>query len=437
MAIKVAWPQQPNKFEDLNISEKLMENLILKTLKRDGKMDELTIARKLKVSALAIREIIQALKKRKVLDTPMPLQYYMTELGKQMEKEAYEEDAYVGPCPVNFQEYADMVNNLSKYEERASLEEVKDAFSKMTLQMEFMLKVKEAYNAQRPILLYGPPGNGKSLISNSLHALLKNNILVPFAFEFNSMIVNFYDPAYHKIVRDPSKDQMASQATNSGPLMQMSAKKDDPRWLEIKPPLVIVGTEFRVKDFDIAYDGKYEAPPLVKANNGIFVVDDLGRQVDSHVDILNQFIYPLEALECIIRMAGGSRLIVPYKQRLFVSTNLNKEEIIDDAFNRRLLYQFKIDKPAPDTFVEIFVNVLRGRWDHIPEEQAVEFGKKLMDWYKEDNRILRGSDPRNLSIMLDATLMEGETMDLTMDLFRRVYDIFPMADAGTEKQYGM
>lgn len=412
-----------------------MENLILKLLKRDGKMDELTIAKKLRVSSLAIREIIQNLKKRKVLDTPLPLEYYMTDFGKQMEKEAFEEDAYVGPCPVNFQEYADMVRNLSKYESRATNEDVEKAFSKMTLHMDFLLKVKEAYNAQRPILLYGPPGNGKSLISNSLHALLKSNIMIPFAFEFNSMIVNFYDPAYHKIVRDPGTEVVSAQPENAGPLLQMSAKKDDPRWLEIKPPLVIVGTEFRVKDFDIAFDGKYEAPPLVKANNGIFVVDDLGRQVDSHIDILNQFIYPLEAQECIIRMAGGSRLIVPYKQRLFVSTNLNKEEIIDDAFNRRLLYQFKIDKPTPDRFVQIFANVIRDRWSYIPEEQAVEFGVKLLDWYKEDNRIVRSSDPRNIAIMLDATLMEGEQMNLTMDLFRRVYEIFPMADAGTEKQY--
>lgn len=435
--MKLEWPVQPTKFEDLNISEKLMENLILKLLKRDGKMDEVNIAKKLRVSTLAIREIVQNLKKRKVLDTPVPLQYYMTELGKQMEKEAYEEDSYIGPCPVNFKEYADMVNKQSKFEVRATIKDVEEAFSKMTLQREFLLKVKEGFNAQRPILLYGPPGNGKSLISNSLHKLLKHNILIPFAFEFNSMIVNLYDPAYHDVVRDPGNDALSPSdpAIDNAPLMQLSAKKDDPRWIEIKPPLVIVGTEFRVKDFDIAFDGKYEAPPLVKANNGIFVVDDLGRQVDSHVDILNQFIYPLEALQCIIRMAGGSRLVVPYKQRLFVSTNLNKEEIIDDAFNRRLLYQFKIDKPTPETFVEIFKNEIQKRWDYISDETCVDFGFKLMEWYKEDNRILRGSDPRNLCIMLDATLLEGEKLDLTLELFRRVYEIFPMADAGTEKQY--
>jgi predicted ATPase with chaperone activity len=427
------WPIQPTKLEDLGISEKVVENLILKLIKRDGKMDEGTIARKLRLPVNVIRGMIESLKKRKILDTPLPMQYYLTELGKQMEKEAFQEDAYIGPAPVSYKEYSDMVLKQSQMEQRVTLEEVKEAFAGITLKEEFLRKVKEAFNSQRPILLYGPPGNGKSLITHSLHKLLqKKTILIPFAIEFNSAVINIYEPAYHQVVRDIVEEKKNAGDSFS---MSLSAKKEDPRWLEITPPLVVVGTELRVSDFDVTFDGKYEAPPLVKANNGIFVVDDLGRQRDSHIDILNQFIYPLEAQQCIIRMAGGSRVVIPYKQRLFLSTNLNKKEIIDDAFNRRLLYQFLIDKPDEPTYLEIFKNEVKKRWAYIPDEEIKLMGQELLKWYKEDNRILRASDSRNICIMLDATLVEGEELILTKDLLRYVYDNFPMAYEEYAKEY--
>src|SRR5690606_1119859 len=161
----------------------------------------------------------------------------------------------------------------------------------------------------------------------NLHRLLRDPVLLPHAFEFNSKVVRLYDPAYHRLRVDLMNKEEAASAGGVS-----TAGKPDRRWLISEPPLVTVGTEFKIEHFEIPYDGQYFAPPHIKANNGIFIFDDLGRQTQDHNMILNQFIYPLEQREALVRFPGGSTIKAPFLQRLFLSTNLNHEEIIDDAF---------------------------------------------------------------------------------------------------------
>ena len=165
-----------------------------------------------------------------------------------------------------------------------------------------------------------------------------------------------------------------------------TAGKPDRRWLISDPPLVVVvGTEFKVAQFDITFDGQYFAPPHMKANNGIFIFDDLGRQAEDHNMILNQFIYPLEHRASIIRFAGGSSLRAPFMQRLFLSTNLNHEDILDDAFKRRLLYQVLVDRPTTKLWKKIFMNE-SGKVG-IDPHAAADLGDNVVDWYKADDRV--------------------------------------------------
>ena len=172
--------------------------------------------------------------------------------------------------------------------------------------------LKEGFNSQRVMLFYGPPGNGKSLITDNLHRLLRDPVILPYSFEFNGKVVKLYDPAYHKLRDDLMKKEEEERAGNLS-----TSDKPDRRWLISYPPLVTVGTEFKVAHFEISYDGQYSAPPHVKANNGIFIFDDLGRQTEDHNMILNQFIYPLEQRESIVKFAGGSSLRAPFLERLF------------------------------------------------------------------------------------------------------------------------
>jgi len=415
-------PPQPRNLKEAGISYRVVESLILKTIKQEGAMSLEMLSESMKLPIGVFKDIVVSLHHREVLDTPMPLHYDLTNKGRELVHHYENEDAYVGPAPVSFKDYCETVERQAKRERRVTQEEMDEVFKDYPMRPELRRILKEGFNSQRVIIFWGPPGNGKSLVTDNLHRLLKDPVLLPYAFEFNNRIVQYYDPAYHHLLDDLMQQEEEATANTLG-----TSGKPDRRWLISRPPLVTVGTEFRVEHFQIAFDGKFDAPPHVKANNGIFIFDDLGRQTQDHNMILNQFIYPLEQQETIVKFAGGSSMRLPYKQRLFLSTNLNFHHIIDDAFARRLLFQVFVDRPPDELWKQIVVNIAKK--NDIPEDFARILARKLLGWFKRDGRVLRAVDPRNIFIMLDATLEEGEQLKdkLTFDLFERVYRQYPPA----------
>ncbi len=423
-------PEQPKTFEESGISYRVMEGLILKTIKQEGPRTEAQLADFLCVGVNVFREILLSLHKRELLDTPMPMTYDLTHKGREMTVMVENEDGYIGAAPVSFEAYCKMVKVQAARERRISMEEVEKVFANYPMRPEVKKQLREGFNSQRVMLFYGPPGNGKSLITDNLHRLLKDPVLVPYAFEFNAKVVRLYDPAYHRLREELMERE---EAANAGGLS--TAGKPDRRWLISDPPLVTVGTEFKVSHFEIPYDGQYFAPPHVKANNGIFIFDDLGRQTEDHNMILNQFIYPLEQREALVRFPGGSTLKAPFLQRLFLSTNLNHEEILDDAFKRRLLYQILVDRPTIALWKKIFVNEAISRGTE--ESMAQKLGDDVVKWYELDDRIFRACDPRNLFVLIDAALDEGQRLPEIMGdkIMKRMYDMYPAAYRHEAKFY--
>ncbi len=416
-------PEQPKTFKEAGISYRVIESLILKIIKQEGPQNETQLSEFLKLSVNVFQEILKSLHKRELLDTPAPMHYDLTGKGREMVAIMERDDGYVGPAPVSFKAYCEMCRQQAKRERRVTVEEVKAVFAQQSMRPELLNTLKEGFNSEgRIMLFYGPPGNGKSLITDALHALLKDPVLLPYAFEFNSKVVEYYDSAYHRL----REDLMTREETDAGDSFATSGKPDR-RWLISNPPLVTVGTEFKTEHFEISFDGQYSAPPHVKANNGIFIFDDLGRQTEDHNMILNQFIYPLEQQESIVKFTGGSSMRAPFLERLFLSTNLNHEQLLDDAFKRRLQYQILVDRPTKELFKDIFQRIAAKHG--IDKRLAVEMSELLVKWYKEDERIIRAVDPRNLFRMMDATLDEGEALAdrLDMEMFRRVYDNYPAA----------
>lgn len=400
-------PMRPQKIEQAGISLAVVEGLVLKFLKRESSLSKKDLADRIRLSINIITAVVDPLVKRKMMDPWNPPNFNLTAEGKELADAIERDDSYLGPAPVSFKDYCEMVLHQSKFSRRVTFKEVKDAFKGYSISDKMLQIVQEGFNSQKSILFYGPPGNGKTMVSSRIHSLLKEPVILPFAFEFLGRSVKIYDAAYHEIIKDPFDDPGHSF---------------DERWLICKPPFVVVGTEFRVEHFNIAYDGQYDAPPQVKANNGTFVFDDLGRQTQDHNMILNQFIYPLESQETIVKMMGGNSMRIPYKQRLFLSTNLNKEKIIDDAFKRRLLYQVPVLAPEDPQFLEIFQN--EGRKAGVTDAKKLEeFSKKVLAWYHEGKFARRACDSRNIFVMLDAMLDGTKKMD---DVFNdeNVRDVF-------------
>ena len=423
-------PEQPKTLKEAGISYRVLEGLILKVIKQEGPRNEMQLSDALKLGVNVFRDVMISLNKRELLDTPMPMHYDLTNKGRELVSMVEREDAYVGPAPVSFQEYCQMCQHQAKRERRVTMADLNEVFAGYPMRETLKTTLKEGFNSQRVMLFYGPPGNGKSLITDNLHRLLKHPVVLPYAFEFNGKCVTLFDPAYHKLRDDLMKREEEETAGNLN-----TSGKPDRRWLISNPPLVTVGTEFKVAHFEIATDGQYYAPPHVKANNGIFIFDDLGRQTEDHNMILNQFIYPLEQRESIVKFAGGSSMRAPFLERLFLSTNLNHEEILDDAFKRRLLYQVLIDRPTIVLWKNIFSN--EARKHGLEPDFATELGETLVRWYKEDDRVIRACDPRNIFTMIDSTLDEGQRVSENLDMatFRRIYERYPAAFRADAKTF--
>ncbi len=415
-------PEQPKTLKESSVSQRCLEGLMLKTIKQEGALTIEQLQEHLLLPIHCYREMVVALHHREILDTPAPQTYDLTNKGRELLHHYEAEDQYIGPAPVSFQAYREMVLKQAKRGRRVTQEEFERRFEQLPAPRELKNLLREAYNGKEVMILWGPPGAGKSMWSGMMQELMEDDVLVPYAFEYNGRCVKIFEPAYHKLKEDKMKEEEEATAA----LMTTSGKPDR-RWLIISPPYVVVGAEFRVEHFQIAFDGSYDAPPHVKANNGIFLFDDLGRQAQDHNMILNQFIQPLETKEAIVKFAGGSSLRIPYQQRLILSTNLNFRAIIDDAFSRRLLYQVLVDRPTDEGFKQIFVNMAKKL--EVDEKFAWLLARKLLGWYKRDGRAIRGSDSRDLFRMLSCTLDDGQTVKdvITYELFERVYLQYPQA----------
>lgn len=422
-------PPEAKTFEDAGISPRVLEGLVLRTIKQNGAMTFGMIAEVLHVPLGVVEDCLREMRDRKLIADLKPLHYDLTKEGRTICYDLEREDGYVGPCPVPFQAYCDMVLKQAERSHRVTVDEVLEAFHGYALRPELLLTLKEGFNSQKSLFFYGPAGNGKTLVTGGLHRLMdREPVVLPYAFEFNGRVVRYYDPAYHE-VWDEEMDREKADATppeHPDPYKRQVWLQPDRRWLICHAPLVVVGTEFRVEHFEITFDGVYDAPPQVKANNGVFIFDDLGRQQQDHNMILNQFIYPLESQESIVKFGGGSSMRTPYKQRLFLSTNLNKDDIIDDAFKRRLLYQVLVDRPTIELWKKIFS--LEAHKAHFTNQDKIDrFCELILQWWERDDRVLRACDPRNIFVMLDATVLPGESIDehVTETTLERIYWQFP------------
>ena len=195
-------PEQPKTFKESGISYRVVESLILKIIKQEGPRNEQQLSDFMKIGVNVFRDVLISLNKRELLDTPLPLHYDLTNKGRELVTMMEREDGYVGPAPVAFADYCEMVRQQSKREKRVTMDDVNEVFANYPMRDTLRHKLKEGFNSQRVMLYYGPPGNGKSLITDNLHRLLRNPVVLPYSFEFNGRVVQLYDPAYHKLRED-------------------------------------------------------------------------------------------------------------------------------------------------------------------------------------------------------------------------------------------
>lgn len=330
---------------DLNLSTDMLREFILKLIYVNGSMKGADMARDMRVSFNLVEEELVFLKKRELIGLVgagsglggySSMEFDLTPQGRARAREIASVRPYVGALPVTIEDYTRVFAGQTLNARAVQSEMLDHVFKDMILNPSYYTKIGPAINSGGPILFYGKPGNGKTMIAEKIIQAFDDEIYVPYCIMIDGQFIKCLDEKVHHVV---------------------SYDTPDPRWVKIKRPFIVVGGELTIEMLDLIYKDEfkyYEAPPQLKANGGVMLIDDFGRQMVSPRDLLNRWIYPLEKKFDYLTLVTGKKVEVPFSQMLIFSSNLTPEDLGDDAFLRRIKYKIEIEGPTREEFQELF-----------------------------------------------------------------------------------
>ncbi|MFA6563970.1 MAG: ATP-binding protein [Verrucomicrobiia bacterium] len=341
-----------------------------------------------------VKEAVERLLKEQFIGRPgmrgigeMSFIYALTQSGIQRARELTEFNSYAGPAPVTLAEYRAVVEKQSLMKRPVDKEKLRHVLQHMVVSDELMEELGPAANNGRSIFLYGPPGNGKTLLAEALSSAQDYDVFVPYAIQVEGHIVRVFDPLGHEPITD---------GQNGSPHLLARLGEPDQRWVCCHPPTIVVGGELTLDMLELLYDAKsrtYEAPIHVKANNGMFIIDDFGRQRVQPRELLNRWMVPLEKRVDYLPLMRGKKVEFPFDVTIVFSTNLAPADLVDEAFLRRIRHKVKVDDPTPQQFREIFERACGKRKVEFSE---TGFSYLIANHYQKPGKPFRAVHPRDL-----------------------------------------
>lgn len=394
----------PDNLDELDISASMVMDILLRLTYNEGEVSATHAEEVIKLPYRVMDEMLANLQQEHLIEVAKAVGslgrrgyvYALTDAGRARAREAGERTQYVGPAPIPLEKYNKSVL-LQAIIRKLTRAEVQGALSHLILPKDFDRKVGPAVNAGTSIFLYGPPGNGKTTISEAIAELLGGGepIWMPYAVTIGGGIIQLYDTLIHKISKDDRGDA-------------------DKRWALIQRPSVMVGGELEMAHLDLRYEDTakfYESPLQMKANCGMFLIDDFGRQKISPSELLNRWIVPLETEIDFMRLNSGMTFQIPFKQLLVFSTNLDPEDLVDGAFLRRIQLKVGVFGPDERMFYQIFESQAQALG--FPTVDKDSFLHLLNEWYRKTGKPLQSVHPRDV-LKAVKVLCEYEGIPLQM-----------------------
>ncbi|MCE8005888.1 ATPase [Aestuariivita sp.] len=370
-------PPMPRYLEEMQLPAVMMRDILLKTIFRKSVSSVSEIAQAVCLPPSVTQELVDMVREQKLLEATGTLNanngnemgYQLTDAGKSRALDALSQSEYYGPMPVPLNVYRDQVERQSIRNIQITRDQLTNAMGHLILPDALLDHLGPAVSSGRSILMYGPPGNGKSSISNGMRDAMGDRVYVPFAIEYSGQVITVYDPIVHTAATVQQDDPTS---------LRRAANRFDSRYVCCERPTVITGGELSLDMLDLVYNPNaktYQAPLQLKSSGGIFIVDDLGRQAESPQALVNRWIVPLEENKDILALQSGEKFEVPFDTLVIFSTNFHPNEIFDQAALRRIFYKIKIDGPNQENFLKIFALVARNKGMPLDEKALVHLLK--------------------------------------------------------------
>lgn len=382
-------PAVPQSLADTGLPSSTVEQLVLKFLYFGGDVIARDLAHHMGVRFSIIDTVIEGLKLQLLVQVKSSLGYgpisailSLTEAGRRVARDYLELNQYVGPVPVPIAQYADAVLQQRMPAQWLTRERLAKAYSQLIVSDTVLDQIGPAVSSGKSFLIYGQPGNGKTQIAEALANISTSDVYIPYAIECQGNIVKLFDPIYHKLADNPD---------DAGDDFEF-----DLRWARCHRPFIATGGELALSMLDLSYNRIskiYDAPFQLKANNGIYLIDDFGRQKASSAEILNRWIVPMERRIDYLSFENGGKMTVPFETFLVFSTNLTPDKLGDEAFLRRIQYKMLLRSPEEAEFRTIFCSFAASKGLTVDPALLDSF---IAKYYRSTQKKFRRCHPRDL-----------------------------------------